>query len=246
MDSQPDGSAYLDANGFELYSAVPVASLPGEFLEGIAGSVPDSNRFATLICIGNAGRGMWDALMASGPDREHPVNVFTSRVIGEFVNRFLPGGETISLFPSTTRVFPVQKLGEWLGWVHPSPVGVGIHAKYGLWHAYRSVLLTTISLPETPREYPPSPCESCRDKPCISVCPAGAVKDSVHRMDTFDVTSCALFRLRENSICRDKCLSRLSCPVGREYKYPMAQMKHAYGASLPKMAAYLARQSASH
>lgn len=237
------GQAYLAWNGYHLFATARVNSLPGEFIEFINQNIPDAKKFRSLICVASPGRGMWEAMRDVELDSENPIDVFTAGIIDEFISKHLGDSDTVKLFPSKDFRFGVQRLGEWLGWVHPSPIGIGISQKYGLWKAYRSVLLTTLELSETPREYHPSPCDSCETKPCIGVCPAAAVKESVHRMDSFDVKSCAEFRLEENSNCEVQCLSRLACPVGREYRYTREQLNHHYGKSLPKMAAYLERHN---
>lgn len=236
-----EGQRFLASNGYNMLSVAAVESLPKEAMGIIEGNIPNFSKYKSLICIASFGRSMWQAMAKIDLDEKDPVDVFTANIMKKFVENYLCGSETATLFPHTEFCFGVQCLGEWLKWVHPSPLGIGISNQYGLWGAYRSVFLTTLELPETPREINPSPCDACEEKPCISVCPAGAVKQSYHQMNTFDVKSCAEFRVQEKSICALQCIARLACPVGREHQYTKAQLSHHYGKSLPKMASYLER-----
>ena len=78
--------------------------------------------------------------------------------------------------------------------VTESPIGLLIHPVYGLWHAYRGMLLfqEKIALPEARSRAPGaqgmSPCDTCVDQPCMRACPVKAVNG-----DIFDVAACSGF-----------------------------------------------------
>ena len=191
----------------------------------------DLKKYPTLVTIGSGGKRLWEAIHSSPADPEHPVNHFTATIVNEFIKTYLNTDDIITAFPSQPPRFPIQTFAHWLGWAHPTPLGKNIHKEFGLWHAYRSAFLTTLDLPETPREMFPSPCDTCEDKPCIKVCPAQAVGEIMQTLADFDKKKCFTFRLKENSICSDRCISRIACPIAREHKYTMPQMNHHYSRS---------------
>jgi len=55
--------------------------------------------------------------------------------------------------------------------LHRSPLGLLIHPEWGLWHSYRGALGLRERLDLPPHESVASPCESCRERPCLSACP---------------------------------------------------------------------------
>jgi len=127
------------------------------------------------------------------------------------------------LYPGKADVSLI-KLGELAGWSKPSPLGLGIHPRYGLWFAYRLLLLSEEALlPESEdKQEAVSPCLSCQNTPCVTACPAEAVKfDSL-----FNIQRCANHRLSENSSCERVCLARSACPVAQQYRYSAAQYEH--------------------
>ncbi len=54
---------------------------------------------------------------------------------------------------------------------HVSPLGLNIHHRYGLWHAYRAALLFPVEFDLPRNALGAHPCESCADKPCLSRLP---------------------------------------------------------------------------
>jgi ferredoxin len=100
--------------------------------------------------------------------------------------------------------------------VHASLIGLLIHPRFGLWHAYRAALLfeRAIAVPE--RGEAASPCTSCADRPCLATCPVGAFTAT-----GYDAPRCrGHARADEGRACRQGgCLARHACPVGRDHAW---------------------------
>lgn len=196
--------------GFHARSADGVPALPGGAEAG------------TVILVGNAGRAMWEAFAATA-DRSGR-NPLDRWLRGHIAAAARATGAHV-LFPNDGPPFvPVL---DWAGRaepIHRSPIGITIHPDYGLWHVYRAVLLFRDRLSLPPPAAPPSPCDSCAKKPCLSVCPADAF-----RPDRFDAAACAAHvESAAGTACRERgCLARRACPVGRDYLYgPEQQAFH--------------------
>jgi len=143
------------------------------------------------------------------------------------------------LYPGT-RPAPLILLGELANWSTPSPLGLGLHARYGPWVAYRALVKTTspLQIHDATTEIDntgnhrsfysaTSPCIRCESKACVSACPGNAVSVTA----SFDIGQCANYRIKENSNCKEKCHARTACPVGAEFRYSDEQqayhMRHA-------------------
>jgi hypothetical protein len=75
--------------------------------------------------------------------------------------------------------------------VHSSPLGMLIHGDYGLWHAYCGALAFSRAIDLPGDSERPSPCESCRDRPCLTACPVSAVTASGETgSPAYDVDAC--------------------------------------------------------
>ena len=127
-------------------------------------------------------------------------------------------------FPSRKPYAPFQS---WALRAHSgflSPLGLLIHPLYGLWHAYRAVMITQYPLTKIEDDKSiTSPCASCVEKPCISACPAKAVGDE----SAFSYQQCqAYLRAETTSFCvKQHCLSRQACPVGKKHQYHKAHLQ---------------------
>lgn len=104
--------------------------------------------------------------------------------------------------------------------VYPSPLGILIHPRWGLWHGYRGALVFAETLSPPPREALASPCESCADRPCLTACPVEAFTGTQYHVD-----ACAEHVRGPNGTdCRTAgCRARRACPVGRDAGYGAEQ-----------------------
>lgn len=175
---------------------------------------------ATLVLAGNAGPAMWPAFEAGRRAEADPLDAWSRRVL-EGVAADLGAA---ALFPFQGPPWlPFQRWAMRADAVHPSPIGALIHPDYGLWHAYRGALAfrEKLALPAADRR--PSPCNSCKEKPCLKTCPVGAFSDV-----TFCILSCTGFIASdEGKDCLNQgCRARRACPVGTPHHYHPAQATH--------------------
>jgi hypothetical protein len=202
----------------------------GAFQVEAADEVPDTCRgpARTLVLAGNIGSSLWPVystspefrLKADGLDR------WTRRVAGELAGEL--GAEALFPFGGPPH-YPFQRWARRAESVHPSPLGILIHSKHGLWHAYRSALVFAERIKLPPRVDQPSPCSTCVDKPCLGSCPVGAFGHG-----HYDVAACvAHVRGPSGTVCRDAgCMARRACPVGRAVAYEPEQQRFHMAAFL--------------
>jgi ferredoxin len=170
----------------------------------------------TVVVIGMAGRDGWDAFAASpeaSDGADDPLDRFSQRVV-EVLAREL-GAK--AFFPFGGPPFwPFQQWARRAEPVHPSPIGIMIHPRYGLWHSYRGALgfLEALDIPE--RTVVPHPCESCPGRWCMKACPVGAFSPGA-----YDVGACARHvKSAAGADCMGLgCRARRACPVGAEHAY---------------------------
>ncbi|MCB8946264.1 MAG: hypothetical protein H6658_21165 [Ardenticatenaceae bacterium] len=222
-----EGLTFLAENGLNLAAVFDCAVLPE------AMGVPVSG-YKRLLLLGHGGRRFWRAFNEFGWQTADPIDHFSIHLTETCLRDYLGNPPYLRLYPLTEHIVPLPRLGELAGWCHPSPLGLGISPTYGLWFAYRTAYLVDADLPLAPFSLPPSPCHTCADKPCITTCPASAVRLA----EGFDVFKCSHFRLEESSPCQDRCLARLACPVAPEHCYTLAQVQYHYGRSLQTIREY--------
>ncbi|TBW40103.1 ferredoxin [Siculibacillus lacustris] len=181
----------------------------------------DGRPIATLLIVGWRGRRGWDAFAASpeaGDDRPDPLDRWSRRVIDALAARL--GGRALYPFDGP----PWRPFQAWAargGRSFPSPLGLTIDPDVGLWQSFRGALALAEPLDE-PIVAGVSPCDACRDRPCLTACPVAA----------FDGATYAVARCRAHledpmgASCRDDgCRARRACPVGRDHVYAPAQIR---------------------
>lgn len=100
-----------------------------------------------------------------------------------------------------------------------SPTGMMIHDSAGLMISLRCALEFIEEFESVPAGT--SPCTTCRDKPCISACPVGALSDR----HFYNVPACkAYLDTPGGGACKSGgCLARRACPVSQSFARPDAQ-----------------------
>ncbi|MFY8101771.1 MAG: ferredoxin [Allorhizobium sp.] len=195
----------------------------------------DGSRAEAVLLIGVTGGAIWPhferwRMGEADQGGTNPLDRWSKIVIGEIGRRV--GAEPC--YPSDPPYQPFQHWAMQAEGLEPSPLGILIHPQYGLWHSYRGALLFRVvdGEVETPVRSEVHPCDSCRDKPCLSACPAGAIT-----ADGFDVAGCRRHLVTpqgQGGCMLGGCLARNACPVGAEYRYPQAQLRfHMQALTLP-------------
>ena len=174
-----------------------------------------------IALVGNVGSSYWPQFITTPEYSDglpHPLDRWSKRVASLISTEL----DVSPLFPSDgPPYFPFQQWAKRAEGLSPSPLGLLIHPKYGLWHAYRFALVVSIDDPLAQSvDLADSPCTNCTEQPCLNTCPVNAFTK-----DGYDVPKCAEY-LKQNpeSDCnRQGCQARLSCPVGEDYRYVDAQ-----------------------
>ena len=126
--------------------------------------------FSDRLLVGNAGSAFWSCFERSPEfldNQPHPLDRWSQRI-----------GRSVAAELNARVVFPFQgppyppvlKWASESGQAFQSPISMYIHREYGLWHAYRFILV----FPEPLSGLPPlpateSPCLSCPDQPCLGI-----------------------------------------------------------------------------
>ena len=220
--SGPDPDAlreWLDERGFGLFATLPIGALPSAVRHTLADNAIDTRAYSSLVLIGHAGASLWPHIDPHvGAD---PIDDYSRRCVDALCATWLPEARRLDLYPGPLSI-PLQALGAAVRWHHPSPLGLGIHPRHGLWFAYRAAFLTSAELPAVRETSSVSPCDTCADRPCRRGCPVGAV----HGPGGFDLNACTTQRLRPDSVCATRCNARLACPVARHEAYSAPQLDY--------------------
>lgn len=245
----------LDA-GFNLVAANRVGDLP----ESVRQTLPTFGRVSapeqTLLLVASGGTALWDAMNrhhSGAPTAESatddPIDRYSATTLASCLDRFTTSADRALLYPTEpgvaaelyTGARPVshvslQQLGTLAGWHQPSPMGIGIHRTFGLWFAYRALVLidwpsdesSVKSATYATESEDDLVCKNCKTLDCVTHCPAGAVTEQ----GLPDMQACSDYRVSENSACQTQCLARMSCPVGQSVRYHDPQIKYHYSISL--------------
>jgi hypothetical protein len=170
---------------------------------------------ASVILVGNVGPAMWRHF--PGPDGSRDALDAWCRA------RLTPlagGLGAHILFPFDGPPYhPFITWAQRAEGLSPSPIGPLIHPEFGPWHAYRAALLFDhkMALPPPLNDHP---CDTCRDKPCLTTCPVSAFGGN-----GYDIPACTgHLKQPQGADCLDQgCRARRACPIGREYLYEPAQ-----------------------
>lgn len=242
----------LAEDGFLLCDTEAIVSLPSSvWLE--PSSIPQRYQSGCLLLVAHAGKQFWQAF-SQGQTAEYrkkpdPIDAYSAEVTERVLEKYLPNVARLRLFPSSDCPVNLMALGRAFGWHSPSPLGMGIHEKYGLWSAYRAawwldierleVTLASHDLdklsarPNSPAEMS-DVCLQCQTQECVTACPSNAV---THRKNP-ELGHCADYRLTQNSQCESTCLSRMACPYASEHRYTGPQMSYHYDLARSAIAKY--------
>jgi ferredoxin len=229
-------AAALGPVGLNRCRLVAVADLPTSvWLPGVnSQGRPDPE--SSLLVVGHAGPALWSFLddrarrtglpIETGPD---PIDTFSVTETEAVLRRFLPDTWRRLLYPHERCPVDLVALGAMINWQTTSPLGLGIHHRYGLWSAFRAVWEIGDDIEATAAPLLPDVCAHCSSHDCVAACPVGAVRLG----HPFDVAACFDHRAPLDSECGETCLARLACPVGPEFRYESEQLAYHYRRSRP-------------
>ncbi|QPC92464.1 hypothetical protein [Mesorhizobium sp. INR15] len=214
--SVPAGSvdgiaAALLANGLILRGGFNFA--PGEAPTTGASGAPAKS----VLLVGQAGAAPWPHFLKwrerQPQDIKDPLDTWSRELIGVVAKQF--GARAVS--PSDKPYLPFQQWAMRVEGLKPSPLGILMHPRYGLWHAYRGALLSESELPIQIAETVIHLCDACVGKPCMKSCPVDA-----YSPEGFAYQTCLTHvRGSHGEPCRSGgCLDRNACPYGTAYRYP--------------------------
>lgn len=178
--------------------------------------LPSGEPAGTLVLLGFAGRLGWPAFAASpeaGDGAPDPLDRWSRRAIGGLAE--LVHGAALFPFGGPPHL-PFQRWAQRADTVFPSPLGMLIHPRWGLWHSYRGAVALGKRLELPPHPAAASPCETCVIRPCLAACPVGAFSSA-----GYDVAGCAghLAAPAGADCMAEGCAARRACPVGAERRY---------------------------
>lgn len=178
-----------------------------------------------LLLVGNAGSQMWTAFCNSPEYKDakpHPLNRWSVRIGNEVAQHF---AATVLFAFDKTPPHPFMKWAKRAEGLQNSKLGIAIHPRYGLWHAYRFALAFA-EIPNGADELimhsgAENICQNCAEQPCLHSCPVGAFSDA-----GFASATCAQYlHAQPKSQCmQGGCLARVACPY-KEYNYSPAHTK---------------------
>jgi hypothetical protein len=172
----------------------------------------------SVLLVGQAGAAPWPHFLRWRERQSRivadPLDTWSREVIGTVATEF--GARAVS--PSDRPYLPFQQWAIRAEGLKPSPLGILMHPRYGLWHAYRGALLFEDELPVAATGAALHLCDTCIDKPCLKSCPVGAYSAS-----GFAYEAClSHVRGQNGGPCRSGgCLDRNACPYGADYRYPL-------------------------
>ncbi|MCX2725106.1 hypothetical protein [Roseibium salinum] len=168
-----------------------------------------------LFLIGSTGPSLWPHLTRSPEFRDgapDPLDRYTKRILSASAIDY--GFE--ALFPFEGPPYhPFQQWALRCGGFSRSPLGVLAHAEYGPWAGFRAAFLSAGRLIDAAPAPEKGPCESCADKPCLTVCPVEAISLE----EGYRAGDCRshLAEHRDHD-CWTGCLARRACPFGRDHR----------------------------
>ena len=216
-------------NGAPVLSEIVAALEPqGIFVRGALSfderrgpPLADGGAARSVVLLGHVGGSIWKSFehwRATHPGSD-PLDTWSRVVIGPVADAV---GAT-AIYPADQPWQPFQRWAMEAEGLKPSPLGVLIHPRYGLWHGYRGALAFAQDVSSSWMVRESHPCARCEDKPCLTACPASAVT-----ANGFLVTPCRTYLATDEgrATCMiHGCASRNACPVGADFRYPAEQLR---------------------
>ncbi|MHB2264657.1 hypothetical protein [Aliihoeflea sp. PC F10.4] len=167
-----------------------------------------------VLLVGHGGAEYWTHFQnwhRNNPQTAEPLDTW-SRIVIDDVARSV-GARAV--YPNDRPYLPFQQWAMRAEGLRPSPLGILMHPRFGLWHAYRGALLFDheISIQHARRSN--HICDLCVEKPCLNSCPVDAFTDA-----GYAVERCRAHVRSEGATCRSAgCIARNACPHDA-FRYP--------------------------
>ncbi|WP_298985305.1 hypothetical protein [uncultured Roseibium sp.] len=176
----------------------------------------------SLLLVGSTGQTLWPLLTSSpefSDEKPDPLDRYTKRILSAIAI----ANDLEALFPFEGPPFhPFQQWALACGGFSQSPMGVLAHQRYGPWTGFRAALLSELVVEVAVASKVDGPCETCRDKPCISACPVSALSIE----NGYDVPKCREHLVSmKNASCWSGCLARRACPIGEDHRQDPANAR---------------------
>lgn len=171
----------------------------------------------SVLLVGNGGADYWQHFLqwrADQPDDiQNPLDDWSRHVISEAATAI---GARVAM-PNDKPFMPFQQWAKRAEGLKRSPLGMLMHPRFGLWHAWRGALLLDVEISIQAPDNPIHLCDLCVGKPCLNSCPA-----SVFEGGGYDYQGCVSHvRSPAGEVCRqDGCIARNACPEARQWRYP--------------------------
>ena len=173
----------------------------------------ESRKPAQLI--GNIGSSMWPNFASSNEIQDGELDGMDRWTILR-INPIATQLGAEARFPFGNKVWPFQQYAKQAMGIRRSPIGLLIHPEYGLWSAFRAVLVFENDFELPPNPLKMHPCDNCKTKPCLTTCPISAFGD-----EGYDYIACKKHvKSAAGKVCKSTgCIARKSCPVGQQHAY---------------------------
>lgn len=170
----------------------------------------------TIVLVGNAGSAMWSVFdKAKDRSDKDAMNSWTTDVLTPIASWL--GCQLVFPFGGPPW-YPFVSWAERCPGISKSPLGMGVHHHYGLFHAHRGAFFFNDRL-TVHEDTSDNPCSICRDRPCLSACPVSAFSHADTVGSSYDYAACKDHVRTGDRACWQGCLARKACPVGRDYHY---------------------------
>jgi len=191
------------------------------FNEGEGPKLVEGGAARSIVLLGNVGASIWPAFARwrddyEGPD---PLDTWSKAMVGPVARRLA----STAYFPSDPPYQPFQRWALQAENLKPSPLGILLHPRYGLWHGYRGALGFSFDVDRPSADIEATVESGSWEEICVAACPVEAVTAT-----GFDVTRCRAYLRSEvgQATCMvTGCASRNACPIGAEFRYPPDQLR---------------------
>jgi len=234
--------------GLNLQAVINLTALPLPLQKSLQASSKNYHQYNQLLLLANGGKTFWQYFKRYQQQHSDifnssdPIDDYCKLKSRQFIGQLLAKDCYELIYPFSKKsnfeqVIDLQALGKMVGWHHSTPFRLGINHKWGSWFAYRTVILmksnfeiteiVETNVVETNTAETKHPCLPCEKMPCVQNCPAKALS-----LNQLDLKKCLSYRLLDKSICKDKCVARLACPVANKQQYSLEQIQYHYLNSL--------------